>query len=76
MTLYIVNMLNPDLVRVWWDYDASMLHFHRNPDQVVNTVTDHESGESKDVSIMGSLVSSTNRGAYLGVLYVMYLIMH
>ena len=49
MTLCIVNILSPYLGRVWWDSDAAMLHFHRNPDQVVSTVTDHESGESRDV---------------------------
>ena len=50
--------------------------FIETPDQVVSTVTDHESGESRDVYIMRSLESSMNRGAHLGVLYMIYLLMH
>ena len=50
--------------------------FIETPDQVVSTVTDHESGESRDVYIMRSLASSANHGAHLGVLYMMYLLMH
>ena len=50
--------------------------FIETPDQVVSTVTDHESGESRDMYIMESLVSSTNRGEHLQVLYMMYLLMH